>query len=228
MAPTGFCSMYNQKKDCLIFCTHFLFTSYRLQIYIGCIACFFSWLCIKIVLLVVFLLVLNFLVTAPEANQLPGGSIGWSFGLTFLCILSEVAVGVAIFLERKNKHDSKKTLNTENETKSSVHNSKTHNLDPAMVNFWPNPHPRDDLSFSYRSSTGSLNLPSGSYCHIPDNTSIDTVSTDVVKYTEEPGSSKRGHLEWEVWSWHIHVHYYFYPDIVLNTFSESPVINFII
>lgn len=147
---------------------------------------------------IVFLLVLNFLVTAPEANQLPGGSIGWSFGLTFLCILSEVAVGVAIFLERKNKHDSKKTLNTENETKSSVHNSKTHNLDPAMVNFWPNPHPRDDLSFSYRSSTGSLNLPSGSYCHIPDNTSIDTVSTDVVKYTEEPGSSKRGHLEWEV------------------------------
>lgn len=142
---------------------------------------------------IVFLLVLNFLVTAPEANQLPGGSIGWSFGLTFLCILSEVAVGVAIFLERKYKHDQKKTLNTENETKSSVHDSKPHNLDPAMVNFWPDPHPRDDLSFSYRSSTGSLNIP-----YVPDNLSIDTVSTDVVKYTEEPGSSKRGHLEWEV------------------------------
>lgn len=90
---------------------------------------------IKIILLAVFLLLLNFLVTAPEANQLPGGSIGWSFGLTFLCILSEVAVGVAIFLERKNKHDQKKTPNTENETKSSVHDSKPHNLDPAMVNF---------------------------------------------------------------------------------------------
>lgn len=92
---------------------------------------------IKIVLFVVFLLLLNFLVMAPEANQLPGGSVGWSFGLTFLCILSEVAVGVAIFLERKNKQDSKKTFNTENETKSSVHNSKNHNLDPAMVNFGP-------------------------------------------------------------------------------------------
>uniref|UniRef100_K1RH21 Uncharacterized protein n=1 Tax=Magallana gigas TaxID=29159 RepID=K1RH21_MAGGI len=119
-------------------------------------------------------------------QKLAGAVLGFS-------AVIEGAVGVAIFLERKYKHDQKKTLDTENETKSSVHDSKPHNLDPAMVNFWPDPHPRDDLSFSYRSSTGSLNIP-----YVPDNLSIDTVSTDVVKYTEEPGSSKRGHLEWEV------------------------------
>lgn len=147
---------------------------------------------------IVFLLLLNFIVTAPEANQLPGGSIGWSFGLTFICILSEVAVGIAIFLERKNKHESLKTSKKENETDLTVQNSKKHDVDTYVVNFWPDINPRDDLSFSYRSSTGSLNLPSSSYCHVPDNLSIDTVSTDVVKYSEEPGSSKRGHPEWEV------------------------------
>lgn len=205
MAPAGFCTncrcIYSEKRLFKFFFAlannisnrrFYSQLSYRIQIYIECIL-FQVTLFIKTILLVVFLLVLNFLVTAPEANQLPGGSIGWSFGLTFLCILSEGAVGVAIFLERKYKHDQKKTLDTENKTKSSVHDSKPHNLDPAMVNFWPDPHPRDDLSFSYRSSTGSLNIP-----YVPDNLSIDTVSTDVVKYTEEPGSSKRGHLEWEV------------------------------
>nr|XP_022313060.1 uncharacterized protein LOC111118062 isoform X1 [Crassostrea virginica] len=148
----------------------------------------------------VFLLLLNFLITAPEVNNLPSGSVGWSFGLTFFCILSQAAIGVAIFMVRRNERESSKIFNFNyvNEAEIRVRTSKKHVLESSVVNPQPLPYPRDDLSFSYRSSSGSLAPPIGSYCNIPDNLSIDTVSTDVVKYSKEPGSSLRGQLEWDV------------------------------
>ena len=147
-----------------------------------------------------FLLLLNFLITAPEVNNLPSGSVGWSFGLTFICILSQAAIGVAIFLVRRNERESSKIFNFNyvNEAEIRVRTSKKHVLESSVVNPQPLPYPRDDLSFSYRSSSGSLAPPTGSYGNIPDNLSIDTVSTDVVKYSKEPGSSLRGQLEWDV------------------------------
>lgn len=149
-------------------------------------------------MLLAFLLLLNFIITGPEANRLPEGRLGWSFGLTFFCIISESVLGVAIFLERRNYLNINKDLKTKNPTKTRVKNSHTGCLDPSLVNELPCPYPKDDQSFSYRSSTASLSLPTGSYYHMPDNLSVDTVSTDIVRYNEEPGSSKRGQTEWEV------------------------------
>lgn len=102
MAPAGFCTncrcIYSEKRLFKFFFAlannisnrrFYSQLSYRIQIYIECIL-FQVTLFIKTILLVVFLLVLNFLVTAPEANQLPGGSIGWSFGLTFYVFCQKV------------------------------------------------------------------------------------------------------------------------------------------
>jgi hypothetical protein len=145
-------------------------------------------------LLLAFLLLLNFLITGPEAAKLPEGRLGWSFGLTFLCIISESVIGVAIFLERRHYLNLNKDLKTKHVTKA----RDIRSLDRGVVHELPDPDPKDDQSYSYRSSTASLSLPSGSYYHIPDSLSVDTVSTDIVHYNEEPGTSKRGQMEWEV------------------------------
>ncbi|XP_062593703.1 uncharacterized protein LOC134255210 [Saccostrea cucullata] len=144
---------------------------------------------------VVFLLLLNFIIIGAEVGDLPQGRIGWSFGLTFLCIPLEGAIGVAIFLERRNEQKIIEKLKPDVtiEVNSNIRHSGL-----SVVKDLPDPYPRDDLSYSYRSSTGSLSLHTGSYYHIPGNLSIDSVSTDVVNYSEEPGSSKRGQKEWEV------------------------------